>query len=251
MGNQQFQKRTSLNKRATARLGSALDKRLVSYAATATAAGVSLLALTPVAEGKIVYTKRSTEIGPKKVLHLDLNNDRTADFKFSNLVHTNSGSHTFSERLMIKASARNGVFSSATVLPPGVQIGPKGRFQKGSQLMVKYRFIGGCTTFRSTEGGWNNITDGYMGLKFYIKGEVHYGWARLNVTVAGDYGIYALLTGCAYETVANKPIVTGKTKDDYAGQSAESSAMNPATLGALARGAAGIAIWRRRNTPGK
>jgi hypothetical protein len=157
----------------------------------------------------------------------------------------------FSETLLSAPLGRNGVFSSATVLPPGVQIGPKGRFQNGPQLMVKYRSVGGCTHSSSTAGAWKNITNGYVGLKFYIQGEIHYGWARLNVTVAGHEGIYALLTGCAYETVANKPIVTGKTKGADVGDITVVNENNaePATLGALARGAAGLGSWRQRNAP--
>jgi hypothetical protein len=60
------------------------------------------------------------------------------------------------------------------------------------------------------------------------------------------------LTGYAYETLPNKPIVTGITHDDS--QIPQASLMQPAPekdgvifpmLGALALGADGIAIWRR------
>ena len=51
----------------------------------------------------------------------------------------------------------------------------------------------------------------YLGLKFLIRGKVHYGWARLNVTV-GNSKITATLTGYAYETIPNNPIIAGKTK---------------------------------------
>jgi hypothetical protein len=34
---------------------------------------------------------------------------------------------------------------------------------------------------------WNNgVTDKYLGLKFFVGGNAHYGWARLDVTVDGD-----------------------------------------------------------------
>ena len=49
-------------------------------------------------------------------------------------------------------------------------------------------------------------------LKFKIKGKIHYGWARLSVdNFVND--ITATLTGYAYETIPNKPIIAGRTKD--------------------------------------
>jgi hypothetical protein len=49
----------------------------------------------------------------------------------------------------------------------------------------------------------NGVKDRYLGLKFVILGEVHYGWARLSVTLEhqrqfGD--VSGTLTGNAYET---------------------------------------------------
>jgi hypothetical protein len=99
-------------------------------------------------------------------------------------------------------------------------------------------------------GRWVNVRSRYLGLKFRIKGKVHYGWARLNVTV-GNSRITSTLTGYAFETIPNKPIVTGATKgpdDIEPTASLNPPASEPATLGALAMGAPGLAIWRRKET---
>jgi hypothetical protein len=54
------------------------------------------------------------------------------------------------------------------------------------------------------------------------------------------------LTGYAYETVANKPIRAGQTLDDDAtAPTALSTSAPESRLGLLARGAGGLAIWRR------
>lgn len=256
MGRRQFQSGNSATKRVAARLGGALDKRLFAYAAAASAAGVSLLALAQPAEGKIVYTKANHEIAPNKILNLDLNHDGITDFSFSN--HSTEGSSYRHVELKIAPQGRNGVLDHAAVLDSGVQIGPKGRFQTSTQRMLQFSIScsrttqGGASCRTQVLGGWKNITNGYLGLKFYVKGKAHYGWARLNVTVT-DYGPYGLLTGYAYETIANKPIVTGKTKGANAGVPANPSENDPepATLGALARGAAGLGSWRRLNASGK
>jgi hypothetical protein len=103
-----------------------------------------------------------------------------------------------------------------------------------------------------TSGGpWKNITRGYLGLKFFIQGKAHYGWARLNVTIIpGGGGIYGLLTGYAYETIANKTILAGKTKGDEneidsSPADLSNDVPNPLTLGRLARGAAELATSRK------
>jgi hypothetical protein len=86
-------------------------------------------------------------------------------------------------------------------------------------------------------GQWWSTKGRYIGFQFGIKGEVHYGWARLNVGLGKD-GISALITGYAYETIPGKPIITGKTKGP------EVITFEPATLGRLAQGASGIPARR-------
>ena len=79
----------------------------------------------------------------------------------------------------------------------------------------------------------------YLGLKFQIKGKTHYGWARLNVEVSKTT-ITATLTGYAYETIPNKPILAGKTSRPEAARVEASSAAlgirapQPGTLSLLA-----------------
>jgi hypothetical protein len=61
----------------------------------------------------------------------------------------------------------------------------------------------------------------------------------------------ATLTGYAYETIPNKPIIIGKehgTDDSAAQPSLESLGTPPsapATLGMLPTGAHGLSVWRR------
>jgi hypothetical protein len=107
----------------------------------------------------------------------------------------------------------------------------------------------------SFEGPWANggkgVKNRYLGLKFFVKGKVHYGWARLNVS-AGFCGLGGTLTGYAYETIPGKAIIAGQTKgpDDDAqpiGATHPSPAPKPATLGILALGAPGLSIWRRKD----
>jgi len=102
-------------------------------------------------------------------------------------------------------------------------------------------------------GSWINVKNRYLGIKFEINGETHYGWARLSVLVQLPLTVTATLTGYAYETVPNKPIVAGQTKEaeETDGSIREPEAVlsapiaKPAALGLLAAGAPALSIWRR------
>jgi hypothetical protein len=78
-----------------------------------------------------------------------------------------------------------------------------------------------------------------------VNGQTHYGWARLNVDllVSGK----TVITGYAYETIPNRTIHEGQTHETTASNLLPS--LNPvlqnANLGMLARGADGLALWRR------
>jgi len=92
-----------------------------------------------------------------------------------------------------------------------------------------------------------------VGLKFLVKGKVHFGWARIK-RIAGSSGFPASITGYAYETIPNKPIVTGKTKGSDEIDIARGSAVlvgpvrKSASLGLLALGAPALSVWRREES---
>jgi len=103
-------------------------------------------------------------------------------------------------------------------------------------------------------GRWDDVQNRYLGLKFNIKGKTHFGWARLNVKCSTLHRkVTAWLTGYAYQTVPNKPIVTGQTGSvEIEGQSPSAAVSAPAqqsaTLGMLALGAPRLSIWRREDS---
>jgi hypothetical protein len=103
--------------------------------------------------------------------------------------------------------------------------------------MAMEEFSGVRTDQDSDLGPWvgkgNGVANRYLGLKFVIHGKVHYGWARLSVTLGHHWqydDVSGTLTGYAYETLPNKPIITGKTKGE------DVIMFQPDSLGWLARG---------------
>ena len=165
----------------------------------------------------------------------DLNRDGFADFTIDWKRHS---SFFFESLWAVGQKSGNSIMgtrhsSYALLLKAGTRIGPKDFF-KGSGLMVQLRGGGYKSNYSSGLGYLQNC---YLGLKFLIKGKTHYGWARLNIK-AQKTGITALLTGYAYETVPNKPIIAGKTHGE------DVITVQPASLGYLARGASAIPAWR-------
>jgi len=222
-----------------------LDRRLTAYALAAGAAGVGMLALAQPAAGKIVYTKAHKVINPNSLVHLDLNHDGIADFDFTDTYHT---VRTFSAlgQLIVGGHQRGNSIRGhdvageayASALSANMQVGPKRQFLSGG-LMAETYYEGGRRRRALPimgSGPWADVKNRYLGLKFEIKGKTHFGWARLNVSLDNTH-VTATLTGYAYETIPNRPILTGKESGPDEADGATQALGASATLGQLARGA--------------
>jgi len=244
--------------RKTANFSDSIQHQLDIYVLAASAAGVGVLALAQPAEAKIVYTKIHVVIGSNQIYQLDLNHDGLADFKIDNqrfftdtYVASLSALPAQANNAVVGKQPHVGYANYAYALLPGARVGPKQPFSGAFMAWS----IG-----VDRAGQWVNVRGRYLGLKFRIKGKVHYGWARLNVTVGGSK-ITATLTGYAYETIPNKPIIAGATKGpaqrDAEGFDTEASLTNPipdgphrGSLGMLAVGAQGVPRRRRNELVG-
>jgi len=226
------------------------QRRLGAYASAAAAAGVGVLALATPSEAEVVYTPTHLKLpalyGGVPGYKLDLNDDGIADFVLINSTFGHGGAQ------YAKRKGRNqvlGAGSYASALSFGAAIGPNGPFN-GASFMARWINSSGSIF---SHGPWVNVRDRYLGFKFLIAGEYHFGWARISL----EYGLMHL-TGYAYETVANQPIKAGQETGsaDAANISHTHSGTltATATLGRLAQGAAGLVAWRREaeetiNTP--
>jgi hypothetical protein len=230
-------------KRQSKNLASSLEHRLNSYALAASAAGAGMLALAQPSEARIVYRKADIVISTAgmRSYDLDLNQDGIIDFVLYATYESGRGYH-FAE-LRCKGSARSNVWGKQryeSALRQGVRIGPKGRFSASGISMAYVINVTNVSTkfLWPWANGGKGVKNRYLGLKFPINGKTHFGWARLNVEVTGQPAITATLTGYAYETVPNKPIIAGKTHGK------DVVTVEPTSLGALAAGASGLRTWR-------
>jgi hypothetical protein len=244
--------------RKTANLSDSVHHQLNMYALAASAASVGMLALAKPAQARIIYTHAHQEVG--RGLTLDLNHDGIADFKIEKAYY---GHFAW---LVAASLGSNRVWGGAkpfqaAELPAGYPVGwNRTKFHVGGSIIATTtirpeKSLYACSVDSggiSCNGPWSKATSGYLGLKFFITGKIHYGWARLSYSpkLPGTW----FLEGYAYETIPKKPIITGKKKgpneidlgiEQRNPASLAPPSLNPATLGLLATGSPGLSIWRR------
>jgi hypothetical protein len=247
--------------RKTIPLRSLLDNELTSYVAAAkgnastnrrfVAAAISVIAvgsisLAPTLHAEIVYTPANKNVGGVSgwsSLPIDLNNDGTVDVVVSayEFVSFSSGFHARGELAAFGVQGNQvlveGSYDDAVPGVMGQRIGfpasARFRFEQDGLMVSEIHSDGTYSSFNTTRGLWLGVTNRYLGIKFLIDGEVHYGWARFSTD-----GAYTL-TGYAYETIPDKPIPAGvfETPPEESGANSTEGA-TAGSLGALALGAA-------------
>jgi hypothetical protein len=232
-----------------ARVPENFEVRLAAYAMAAGAAGVGLLAATTPAHAEVVYTPAHIVFDAGAV-PIDLNHDGVNDFFLSiyNFVSSRSGD---ARRLRVVGEAQNGVLCSGSsgyppiALKAGYRIGANaGSFNQRGAPAVNVVDLKSETY---VGGPFANAGDRFLGLKFNVDGETHFGWALLRVG-AGLIGkhatIRATLLGYAYDTVAGQAIGAGQGASEHEKSEA---ALEAGSLGMLALG---WPAWRRKEPDG-
>jgi hypothetical protein len=241
--------RQAIPSRKAVELPKLLHRGLAAYALAAGAAGVSALALNAPADAQIVYTPAHEMIVKNEKILIDLNHDGMTDVTVREIPCT-LGTFIYANSLQgvpqrVGGGIKLGIATEyAKAMAFGSRIGASQSFFAGQAVMMQVTNSGGYYY-----GSWSPFAKGlYLGIRFLIDGETHYGWARMSTAIDGrQQEVVALLSGYAYETQANAPIRAGDTglgdaEEDAAaeitiprGQNEEHSS----TLGALALGAPG------------
>jgi hypothetical protein len=269
--------------RRQARIGAKLERNLWAYAAAAGAAGVGMLAMTSRAEAKVVYTAANEQVARLSVLPLDLNGDGLTDFNLVNWLAVSIGNsnvysylavcHTqakglgefacISSQSMTAPNAANQVRvvpQGAADLAAGLNIGPGQQWGgKGQPVGMALRVRGHSSskTFQLWREPWANggkgVFNRYLGFKFKIGADYHYGWARITVktSTSESQAFTATLTGYAYETVPGKAIIAGATSGaEEVGviEPQVEPTMKHASLGMLSLGVAGLSLWKKEDS---
>jgi len=205
-----------------------------SMAALSLVSGLSM-ATEQSAQASIVYTNSTATVDSNNPSYnLDLNGDSTVDYtlqwngivgKIKETISSSPGGGTAASNEVVI----NGGYAAA--LDVNTLISSSSSFGSGTQDLGTTLISGTVQGPFATQPG-----DHYLGLKFDIGGEAHYGWAILNDVVGSVGGEQSLtLKGWAYETIAGKSILAGQTF------SSDNAVPEPASLVQLALGAAAVA----------
>lgn len=176
-----------------------LKKRLAQY-------GVLAVAITGAneAKGNVIYTDETPDfngiVGSQ--YFLDLNNDGIDDFR----IWHNGSSNLYISPL----TATNEVLGSggATFAYP-FALSSGATVSSGAGTFFNNGYAGGFQSLNygsCSFGNWCTVTDRYIGLRFDIGGNIHYGWVRLDVNNAGSVWT---VKDYAYDDVVGNSISTG------------------------------------------
>ena len=193
-------------KKTTLKNSNSLTKRLVQYGALSVAiAGVAE------ASGQIVYTDIADFTGGGTVDYdLDLNNDGTIDFT----VDASSDGTGVSFAVALTAGvASNSFLGSAPnyVYPFALNAGDP--ISSGQSNWFDASANNGTLNYVSCYNGagssnWCGVTDKYLGLRFQLAGNTHYGWARLDVSASANS---FTIKDYAFNSTPGAPINSGQT----------------------------------------
>jgi hypothetical protein len=244
-------------KRKRSELSKVTDERLKKYSLAAMAAGVGALALAQPADAQVVVTSTSIQLNSGGSVSIDLNNDGVTDFILA--IEHNGYDHGFYGSFVampitggkVMAGTRGTLGAYASILGNGAVIGPSAHFSSsaGRGVTMVERSVGfvSASTQNTVYGNWGNANNKYLGVRFLINGETHYGWIQISTdTVAG---MTATIEAYAYEVQANKKVTIGSTAKAAEGRTAPdapTAARNRGpSIGMLALGSAGLNLWRR------
>ena len=199
-----------------------LNKKLIMYSV---AAGMTL-SLGSKAHAEIQYTNidpdmmiNQAENQATRDFLLDLNNDGTPEFKifqaFSSVTYYYFDSYYYSYNSVLQQATNSGL----SVMRATAENAYVGALNFNELISADQNFnankVLGIFSYYDThaDGMWANAGQKFMGVKFKIAEEIHYGWVRLSVPIfCKSFTVYDY----AYEDEPGKAIRAGQTGNSVA-----------------------------------
>lgn len=202
------------------------ESRLNAYALAAMSAGVAVLAWPVPAECEAVcLLTDNVSLTGSATYQLYFPGQRTPAFNVAQTwANFSSQSYFFWNRgFFIPNTAGAAAVLAGSGLPADLSasavIGPGANFGKGNSygLLFTYGPSGGGTRYHHRGNFTNKVN--YVGFKFSVEGQTHFGWARMFVTLGpGGYGNTTATTihlpAYGFETAPNKAITVNENCKD-------------------------------------
>lgn len=187
-----------------------LSKRLTQYGAlTAAIGGIAE------ASGQVIYTDITDVGGPVFSYELNLDNDGAGNHDFT-IEDWKITTATNSSALKIWIKAGNAVAGSKPsyvypfALDSGAVIDAAQPWQSnsGNSQWQTMQFLDAGGNGCQYASKWCDVTDKFLGLRFDIGGNTHYGWARLDAPGSNDTSTWTI-KDYAYEATPDSAITAG------------------------------------------
>jgi hypothetical protein len=256
MRSKNFKRQNSRRQRSAATLPEALASRLDAYTLAATAAGIGLLGSALPANATPICQNISVVLSGTDSFALNPANQQIAPFLVvqTRFYYDYESNPMFWNRAFFEPNPQGVMLSAANSLPAAVSagalIGPSGKFAKGNSYGLLFTYGPGDSYFQYKGGGTLNKHRGnfkfgqtnYVGFRFLLSGQYHYGWARIEVFLHPYFHEVIAKTGISsygYETAADTAISAGDCPTPELSS-------NGASLGLLALGEQGFSKWREK-----
>jgi hypothetical protein len=260
MGNRKGNK-MSLQTSKPAVVSDALLRQINTYALAAGAAGVAALACAPQAEAAPVCKTLSISISATNTIPFNPAGEKFPPFQIAQTTFNTVTSGSFGQLSVWNrgfftpnskgANVLLGKSNFPAALASGASIGPGGDFGKGGSYGLLFTYGVGSPSHRrhgTISNHFGNLklqATNLVGLQFSQNGNVHYGWARLQITLQKGRIDYL---GWGYESTPSTAITAGSCSADdkstapktTASATNDNATSGGASLGMLALGAAGI-----------
>lgn len=188
-----------------------LRKNLKAYSALAG----SIMIGTTLAQAQVIYTDVNPDIYVSgedyfiDIYELDLNNDGVVDYvlRSKNVIHDLYCSEENS--IYVEPNYGNSIAGSPNVkvINSGETIDNALAWKQGGSVLASHFdqvvcWGGSGSTWTWSSGLWLNVNEKYMGFRFDINGNQHYGWARLSTSYSG-----IVIHEYAYQSTPGAPLI--------------------------------------------
>lgn len=165
-----------------------------------------LLLIAFASQAQIVYTDVNPDSLVISAYELDLNNDGTPEFRIEKT--TDGGIDIVQATGLSNQDSLIGYYAGFPAITGYPSALSSNEVIDSTSTFVDEGVMGGDHELIMEDADWPDGFNRYLGLKFNINGEVHYGWAKIKIST--DYVAFTI-TEYAYHATAGEAINSGIT----------------------------------------
>ncbi|MCU0433197.1 MAG: T9SS type A sorting domain-containing protein [Bacteroidia bacterium] len=191
-----------------------LTKKLKAYSITA-----GSLTAAAAAHGQIVYTDILPDINitTPSNYNLDMDNDGLPEMQMLlySYADSNSSVNAFYQLVFNNTATLGALYQSMVPFPyalnSGDSISPSSTDWRDTSFASGYQYLATVASLNSVTsayGYWPGATDKYLGVRFSINNQLHYGWVRLSIDSAASL---ITIKDYAYRSASGIGLTAGQT----------------------------------------